>query len=446
MNVPSEARLKPAIPTRAYLIVALLFVFQTLNFFDKLAFGVSGVAMMHEFSLTPRQFGLIGAAFFLFFAVGGTVIGTVFVGRYRSKPILLALAGIWTASQLPVAFTHSLSVIIACRLLLGIGEGAALATAMTAAYEWFPDHRRNVPSAFILQGISAGFLVGGPLLSWFVVHAGWRSCFLVCGVLSLVWMVLFVFVGREGPLAGQHTAQMTSETALPFRLLWLDRTVIGVMLIAFFGYWVIGMAAVWLPPFLRLGLGYAPIKAGWIISAIYVIQSPVLILGSWLTQTMRQRGWSARICLGWSSGLAMLLSGAALIAAVQSSAGIVQTGFLAIAFSLPSLTTIFGPVILAAIAPARQRARLVVVIISATSVSAFFSTFMNGWIIGAYPGDAPLGFAIAFGLGGVILLAGALASFLLLFPEQSAARFAAYRQARVASEGIEGASASAAKT
>ncbi|WP_174503218.1 MFS transporter [Acidiphilium sp. C61] len=445
MNGPGEAGQMPAIPTRAYMIVALLFVFQTLNFFDKLAFGVSGVPMMHEFSLTPKQFGLIGAAFFLFFAVGGTVIGTLFVGRYRSKHILLTLAGIWTASQLPVAFTHSLPIIIACRLLLGIGEGAALATAMTAAYEWFPDHRRNLPSAFILQGISAGFLIGGPLLSWFVVHAGWRSCFLVCGVLSLVWMVLFALIGREGPLAGQHAAPVAHETPLPFRLLWLDRTVIGVMLIAFFGYWVIGMAAVWLPPFLRLGLGYAPLKADWIISAIYVIQSPALILGSWLTHTMRQRGWSARICLGWSSGLAMLVSGAALLAAVRSPAGVVQTCFLAIAFSVPSLTTIFGPVILAAIAPSRQRARLVVVIISATSISAFFSTFINGWIIGAYPGNAPLGFAIAFGLGGVILLAGGLASFLLLFPEASAARFAAYRQARDTGAGFEPASFARAK-
>lgn len=413
-----------SIPSRAYAIVLALFVFQTLNFFDKLAFGVSGVPMMHEFGLTPKQFGLIGAAFFLFFAIGGTVIGTCLVGRYRSKTILLVLAAVWTASQLPIAFTHSLQALIACRLLLGIGEGAALATAMTAAYEWFPAPRRNLPSAVILQGISAGFLIGGPFLTYFVVTYGWRSCFLVCGLLSLAWILCYAWIGTDGPLAAPRQEAAPTAQKLPFSVLWLDRTVIGCILIAFLGYWVIGMAAVWLPPFLRLGLGYKPMQSGWIISSIYVVQSPLLLFGGWLTQTMRLRGWSARICLGWSCSLAMLVSGIALILAVLLPVNPLQTALLAIAFSVPSLTTIFGPVILSTLAPAAQRDRLVVVIISATSISAFFSTFINGWIVSQYPGDPRLGFAVAFGLGGVMLLAGSVAAAMTLFPERSAARFA----------------------
>lgn len=415
---------------RGWMVVGMLFVFQTLNFFDKLAFGVSAVPMMHEFGLSPKQFGLIGAYFFLFFAVGGTVVGLYFVGRYRTKSILLVLAAIWTVSQLPIYFTHSLQMLIACRLLLGVGEGAALAVALTAAYEWFAPEKRNIPSAIILQGISAGFLIGGPLLSYFMVGYGWRSSFLFCGMLSLIWMVGYAVIGRQGPIAPPASAVPAGPAALPMPVLWLDPTVIGVMLVAFFAYWVVGMSAVWLPPYLRVGLGYPPITTGWIISLIYIIQSPILLFGGWLTQNLRQRGWNARSTLGLSAGAALLVSGLAMIAAVKSPTGAQQIALLAVAFSVPSLTTIFGPVILAMIAPPAQRNRLVVVVFSWTSISAFFSTYGNGWIVSQFPKDPHAGYAMAFGIGGGVLLLGAVAAFALLSPERSLARFAAYQAAR----------------
>lgn len=411
---------------RAYVLLGMLFIFQTLNFFDKLAFGVSAVPMMHEFGLNPKQFGLIGAAFFLFFAIGGTIVGLFFVGRFKTKNILFALAATWTVSQIPVYFATSIKVIIACRLLLGLGEGAALATAMTAAYEWFSPDRRNLPSAIILQGISAGFLIGGPLLTHITFHFGWRASFLACGAMSLLWLIGWVFIGKEGPLTGRPSAMGDVFRRLPTHILWLDRTVIGVIVVAFCAYWVVGMSAVWLPPYLRVGLGYAPLTTGWIISAIYVLQSPILLLGGVLTQSMRQQGWNARVSLGYSATLALLISGCAMLAAVKSPTGDLQIAFLALAFSVPSLTTIFGPVILAMIAPPSQRDRLVVLCLSATSISAFISTYGNGWIVSQFPADLHTGYATAFGVGGGVLLIGAIAAFTLVFPERSLARFKPY--------------------
>ena len=89
----------PPVAARAYAILALLFAFQTINFFDKLAFGISGVSIMQEFSFTPKQFGLLGAAFFIVFAIGRDRNRLIFVGRYSNKSILLVLAAIWTISQ-----------------------------------------------------------------------------------------------------------------------------------------------------------------------------------------------------------------------------------------------------------------------------------------------------------------------------------------------------------
>ncbi|WP_027487311.1 hypothetical protein [Allorhizobium undicola] len=42
-----------------YAVLLFLFLFQTLNFFDKIVFGLSAVPMMQELNLSPREFGMV---------------------------------------------------------------------------------------------------------------------------------------------------------------------------------------------------------------------------------------------------------------------------------------------------------------------------------------------------------------------------------------------------
>ncbi|MCG2628410.1 MFS transporter [Bradyrhizobium sp. WYCCWR 13023] len=403
----------------------MLFLFQTINFFDKLVFGLSAVPMMKELSLSPKEFGLIGSSFFLLFSLSGMAVGLFVVGRFPVKWILMLLAAIWSATQLPVFFSSSVMVLVVCRILLGAGEGPGLPTALHACYNWFPADKRSVPSAVVLQGISVGLLAGGPLLTYVILSHGWRTGFLVCGLLGIAWMVAWSVIGGEGPYAAAsagHDAPAASPN-VPARLLWCDPTVIGVIIMSTMSYWIVGISATWLPPFLQLGLGYKPTDVGWIISAIYMFQSPLLLSGSWVTQVLQRRGWSLRACLGNASGLALLVAGCALLLSIVTS-GALQLACVAIAFAAPSLTTIFGPVALGAVAPAAQRGRLIVVIYSGNAASALFSNALTGWIVGEAGSNSALGYAHAMTFTAGILIVGAVAAFALIFPERTIARFA----------------------
>jgi MFS family permease len=415
---------------RAYAVLGLLFAFQTLNFFDKLVFGLSAVPLMKELEITPKQFGLVGSLFFLLFSISGTLVGLFAIGRMRTKWILIILALIWSASQLPIFFTASLAVLACSRILLGLGEGPGLPTALHACYDWFPATRRSVPSAVILQGISAGFLIGSPFLTYVIIHFGWRSGFLVCGLLGIAWAIAWMFVGGEGPYAATEKPEaVDTSLTIPARILWLDRTVVGIMIMSTMSYYVVGMSATWLPPYLQLGLGYKPVATGWIISAIFAFQSPLLLGGSWICQTLQRRGWSGRVSLGHASMIALLVPGIALILATRCS-GAIQLVLIAVGFATPSLTTVYGPVMLGNVAPAAQRGRLIVVIYSANACAALLSTYGTGWIVDAARPDVAAGFVSAIVLAGVVLLVGAAASFVLLFPEDTAARFARSLAAR----------------
>jgi MFS family permease len=418
--------------SRAFAVLILLFLFQTLNFFDKLVFGLSAVPMMKELSLSPKEFGLIGSSFFLLFSLSGMAVGLFVIGRFPTKWILIILAAVWSATQIPIFFTSSVAVLIGCRIVLGAGEGPGLPTALHACYNWFPADKRSVPSAVVLQGISVGLLVGGPFLTYIIVNYGWRTGFLVCGLLGLVWILGWALIGGEGPYAAikpSHDAP-SSDVNVPARMLWGDPTVIGVIIMSTMSYWIVGMSATWLPPYLQLGLGYKPTEVGWIIFGIYLFQSPLLLGGSWITQTMQRGGWSLRACLGNTAGLALLGAGCALLLTLVTT-GPVQLVCIAIAFAAPSLTTIFGPVALGAIAPAAQRGRLIVVIFSGNAASALISNALTGWIISEAGPNVTLGYAHALTFTAGILIAGAISAFALIFPERSIARFS--RDAAMAS-------------
>jgi MFS family permease len=406
----------------------MLFLFQTLNFFDKLVFGLSAVPMMKELGLSPKEFGLIGSSFFLLFSLSGMAVGMFVVGRFPVKWLLLIMAGVWSATQIPIYFSGSIAVLVVCRIILGAGEGPGLPTALHACYNWFPADRRSVPSAVVLQGISVGLLAGGPILTYVIVNHGWRTGFLFCGLLGLAWMAGWFFIGGEGPYSAHApeaaaAKDKTSDKALPARVLWGDATVIGVIIMSTASYWIVGMSATWLPPYLQLGLGYKQVDVGWIISGIYLFQSPLLLVGSWLTQTLQRKGFSLRACLGHASGLALLAAGCALLLSIVTT-GPLQLACVAIAFAAPSLTTIFGPVALGAIAPAVQRGRLIVVIYSGNAASALISNALTGWIVGEAGGNAPLGYAHAMTFTAGVLIVGAISAFALIFPERTIARFA----------------------
>ena len=406
------------------LVLVMLFLFQTLNFFDKLVYGLSAVPLMRELQITPQQYGLIGSSFFLLFSLSGTLVGLFLIGRMSPKWIVAILAVIWSASQIPVFFTSSIAVLTGCRILLGAGEGPGLPTALHSAYDWFPKEKRSVPSAVILQGISVGFLVGSPFLTTIIVGYGWRYGFLACGLLGLVWLAGWLVIGGEGPYAASNlpAAQAQAAARVPARKLWLDPSVIGVMIMSFMSYWVVGMSAIWLPPYLQIGLGYKPVAVGWIISAIFAFQSLLLLVGSWLCQSLLRRGVRGRTALGHASTLALMASGLALLAAVHSG-GVLQLVLIAFAFAAPSLTTIYGPVILGNVAPAAQRGTLVVVIYSANALAALVSNYVTGLAVGAAGADTPLGFTNGMTIAAAMLLAGAAASLVLVFPERTAARF-----------------------
>ena len=198
-------------------MTALIFLFMLINFADKVVVGLAAQPIMADLHLTPEQFGLIGSSFFFLFALSAVIVGFI-TNHVPTRHTLLVMAIVWSLVQFPMLGTVSLEVLIACRIILGAGEGPAAPVATHAIYKWFPDSLRGLPTAIIAQGSALGVIVAVPALNWIIVNYSWHWAFGALGIVGLLWAVLWLIFGREGTLVDppvRHGAWRRRARALP---------------------------------------------------------------------------------------------------------------------------------------------------------------------------------------------------------------------------------------
>lgn len=407
--------------TRAWIITALLFCYTVVNFFDKLVIGLAAVPIMKEMHLTPAQYGMVASSFYSLYAVSGILFGLFVINRLRSKTLLVLLVLIWSVAQLPIAVTSSLWVLVACRVLLGIGEGPGTPSAFHTCFGWFPSDRRNLPTAIILQGAGVGFLLGAPILTQIIVAFGWRAAFLVCAGLGALWLAAWLAFGGDGPLAGETAAARDSDQVLrrvPWLAFWTDPTIVGCLVVGFASYWIAGLSVSWLSPYLQLALGYDARTAGWLVSLIVGAQPPIVLLLSFASHRLLRIGVPSRWARGAINGACVLLGGLALMAATSVGNGPLHIALLAAGLMLPQMTFVLGPAIVGEIAAPAQRGPAILITYSVVTFAGLLSPAIAGRLIDAAGRDhAGAGYAQTFILTAIILIAGGISGLALLNPE-----------------------------
>ena len=122
MAPPDEVprrRLSPApTPPRAWIVVALLFVFFILSFADRVVVGLAGTPIMADLELTANQFGLAQSVFFWFFAVGA-LAGGMALGRVPVRWLLAGTAVLLAVSLAPLAIVADFRGLVSSPALLG---------------------------------------------------------------------------------------------------------------------------------------------------------------------------------------------------------------------------------------------------------------------------------------------------------------------------------------
>jgi len=413
----------------AWTIVALLFLFMMINFADKAIIGLAGVPIMTELNLTPKQFGLVGSSFFLLFSISAVVTGFI-VNRVRSKPVLLVMGLVWALVQFPMLGTVGIETLIACRIVVGAGEGQAYPVALHAAYKFFPDQKRAIPSAVIAQGSAIGVVIAIPVLSAIITNYNWHYAFGALGVAGLAWVAAWALLGKEGSIEAQTVAEgAIADARIPYRDLLLSPTNLASWCSYFGAYFGLALVLSWFTPYLVKGLGFEQSLAGKLTALPFVVGFFVVIGGSWLSQRMMQAGSTSRTARGIVCGVAICLGGLALLGA-PIAPNVATTMILIIAgTTLPSVAYILTPAILGEITPASQRGAVLAINSAVGTSAGILAPYIMGSVIeGA--ASAAEGYSHGFMVCGIVTLIGGLIGLAFLRPEAERARLTSRMNAR----------------
>jgi MFS family permease len=414
-------------PKGAWKITFLLFLFMLVNFADKIVVGLAGVPIMKELELQPEQFGFLGSSFFFLYSISAIVVGFI-VNRVEARWVLLVLALVWALSQFPMVGTVGFTTLLICRIILGAGEGPAPAVAVHAIFKWFPDEKRTLPNAVLSQGAAFGVIVAVPALNWVVVNYGWHYAFGALGVVGLMWVVVWLFLGKEGPLV--ETSTQATERKIPYLQLLTSRTFVGCVASTFGAYWALSLGLTWFTPFIVNGLGFSQQQAGFVSILPWMFGATVVLLTGWVSQVLMARGVSSRGARG-VLGSAPLIVGGAILATLPYVHGssVLLIALLVVGAGLSgSIYVVCAPMI-GEFTPVSQRGAVIAIYGALYTLAGILAPYVMGDVI-QHASNMYDGYMTGYTINAAILVVSGLLGLLLLWPNTERARLTANEAAQ----------------
>jgi MFS family permease len=409
-------------PKGAWKVTSLLFLFMLVNFADKIVVGLAGVPIMAELKLEPEQFGVLGSSFFLLYSISAIVVGFI-VNRIATRWVLLALALIWSLAQFPMMGTVGFTTLLICRIILGAGEGPGFAVALHAAYKWFPDEKRTLPTAILSQGSAFGVILAVPTLNWLIVNYSWHHAFGALGLVGLMWAAAWLILGKEGPLV-QTVAMAKDDPRIPYFRLLTSRTFIGCCAATFGAYWALSLGLTWFTPFIVKGLGFSQADAGWISVLPWVFGATIVLLTGWISQLLLARGFSTRAARGVLGSAPLIVGGLILAVLPHVNGAGLQIALLVVGSGFSGSIFVVCAPMLGEFTPVSQRGAVISIYTAIYTLAGILAPSVMGSVI-QHAGAMLDGYMTGFTVNAVVMIASGLLGLLLLWPDTERARLMA---------------------
>lgn len=187
---------KHTVGTYRYRILALVFMATTINYFDRSIIGVMAPTLQKLFDWTNKDYALIMVSFKVAYGIGLLFMGSI-IDRFGTKTGYTLSIVIWSIfGMLHAAIRPAFSLIgfITARFGLGIGESGNFPAAIKTVAEWFPKRDRAFANGIFDASTSVGAILAPFIVGAIVTVDGknWQIPFLFTGVLSAIWVYLWI--------------------------------------------------------------------------------------------------------------------------------------------------------------------------------------------------------------------------------------------------------------
>ena len=174
-------------------IVWTLFFSTVTNYISRQTFSVLAPLISAQYHLTHTDLAKILGAFQISYAVTW-LLGGIFLDAVGTRLGLALAVVFWSVINILTGFASSVFGFASFRFLLGIGEGFNWPGASKTVAEWFPSQERSLAVAIFDSGSSVGGAVAAMAIPLIALAFGWRSTFVVSGLLGFIWLFVWLRV------------------------------------------------------------------------------------------------------------------------------------------------------------------------------------------------------------------------------------------------------------
>ncbi len=337
-------------------------------------------------SISIPQAGRTISAYALGVVIGAPLLAIFSTGRSRTR-MLVVLMGLYSLGNIASAMANSYDTLMLLRLLSGLPHGTFFGIASLVAASLAPANMRTRAVAYVMLGLSVATLAGVPLATALGQWLGWRSAFVLVGVVALVSGACIVkFVPSEPPQAGGSIAHELSM--FTNRQVWIT---LGVGAIGFGGLFSIFS---YVKPTLMSLAGLTEVGVPFVLALF----GAGMVTGNILGSRMADRDLLGTIkrCLIWS----MIVCAAFALTASH-------LWLACVAVFCVGTVVVIGPAVQIRLMDVAGKAQTMA---AAMNHSAFNFANAAGAFLGGLAIDAGLGFA-STGWVGVLLSAAGMAMF-----------------------------------
>src|SRR5215204_3794616 len=300
-----------------WVICALLFFATTVNYVDRLVFGILGPELQKTFGWTARDYTDIVFWFEVAYAIGLLGAGRV-LDAIGTRIGYAASLTFWSMASILHAFMGSIAGFSVARFLLGLGEAGNFPAAIKTVAEWFPKKERALATGIFNSGTNIGALVTPLVVPWITLTWGWRAAFIVTGAIGFMWLIAWWTLYRRPE---EHKSISKSEldyiqsdppdpvVKVPWARLLPHRQTWAFAVGKFMTDPIWWVYLFWLPDFLHKRHGLSLKDFGLPLVVVYLLADIGSIGGGWLSSSLIKRGWT----INAGRKLAMLICALAVV-------------------------------------------------------------------------------------------------------------------------------------
>ncbi|WP_230520018.1 MFS transporter, partial [Escherichia coli] len=179
-------------------ILALFCAMSFLMYVDRVNLSATAGLIKDELGLSNTELGVIFSAFAYTYAVF-QIIGGWFVDRLGSRRMIIFCGIIWVIATMATGFVGGFISLFLARLLLGVGEGAALPSQARAITYWFKPQQRG-----FVQGVTHSFsrlgnAITPPIIVALVAFWSWRGAFISLAIVTFIWLISWIISYKDDP-------------------------------------------------------------------------------------------------------------------------------------------------------------------------------------------------------------------------------------------------------